>query len=234
MSGSEELFVEPDAFSGTARLFPLPNLVLFPHVLQPLHIFEPRYRDLLAEAIEEDRLIAMALLSPGWEADYEGRPPVESTACLGRVATWQQLPDGTYNILLAGLKRLSIESELPPHKSFREARVQLLEDRYSPQGAARRPELQRCLLEAFGRALPSSPETREQINELLSGELSLGTLADIIAYSLELSIECKQKLLAEPNVDRRASQLIEHLHRLTAAPKNPSGPAFFPPEFSAN
>ena len=69
---------------GVARLFPLPNLVLFPHVLQPLHIFEPRYCDLLEAALADDRLIAMAVLAPGWEKDYEGRPPVHPIACLGR------------------------------------------------------------------------------------------------------------------------------------------------------
>ena len=64
----------PDEFAGTARLFPLPNLVLFPHVVQPLHIFEPRYRQLMADALADDRLIAMALLRPGWEEDYHRKP----------------------------------------------------------------------------------------------------------------------------------------------------------------
>ena len=71
-------------FAGTARLFPLPNLVLFPHVMQPLHIFEPRYREMTADALATDRLIALALLQPGWEADYDGKPAVYPVACLGR------------------------------------------------------------------------------------------------------------------------------------------------------
>ena len=58
----EPLAFSPDQFSGLARMFPLPNLVMFPHVMQALHIFEPRYRALFEEAIEDDRLIALGVL----------------------------------------------------------------------------------------------------------------------------------------------------------------------------
>jgi len=101
METFENLRFSFENFSGTVRLFPLPNLVLFPHVMQPLHIFEPRYRSLLEDALRSDGLIAMATLAPGWEADYEGRPPLYPTACLGRIATHRQLDDGTYNVLAA-------------------------------------------------------------------------------------------------------------------------------------
>src|SRR5262249_58348054 len=87
-------------FHGKARLFPLPNLVLFPHVMQPLHIFEPRYRQMTADTLASDRLIALALLRPGWEADYEGKPDLYPVACLGKVVADQKLEDGRYNILL--------------------------------------------------------------------------------------------------------------------------------------
>src|SRR5947208_17093988 len=93
-------------FSGTARLFPLPNLVLFPQVVQPLHVFEQRYRQMTADALAGDRLIAMALLRPGWEADYDGRPAIHPVACLGRVVADQRLDDGRYNLLLRGLARV--------------------------------------------------------------------------------------------------------------------------------
>ena len=86
MSESEESFsFSPEQFSGNARVFPLPNLVMFPHVMQPLHIFEPRYRAMLEEALEDDRLIAMGLLAPGWEQQSEGRPTLRNTACSNRV-----------------------------------------------------------------------------------------------------------------------------------------------------
>src|SRR5262245_20349927 len=89
-----------EGFAGLARLFPLPNLVLFPHVIQPLHIFEPRYRQLLADALVDDRLMAMALLQPGWEKDYHQRPPIHPVVCLGRIFKEEKLADGRYNLLL--------------------------------------------------------------------------------------------------------------------------------------
>ena len=76
-------------FCGKVRLFPLPNLVLFPEVMQPLHIFEPRYRQMTADALAGDRLIALGLLRPGWEADYDGKPAIYPVACLGRVVPGQ-------------------------------------------------------------------------------------------------------------------------------------------------
>src|SRR3954447_10843753 len=90
-------------FSGLARLFPLPNLVLFPHVVQPMHIFEPRYRQMTAESLAGDRLIAVVLLQPGWEEHYDDRPALHAVGCLGRIVAEERQADGRYNLLLRGL-----------------------------------------------------------------------------------------------------------------------------------
>ena len=87
-------------------LFPLPNVVLFPNVFLPLHIFEPRYRAMVADAIAGDRMIGMVLLRPGWEHDYEGRPPVFAVGCSGVITHVEQLADGRYNIVLRGSRAL--------------------------------------------------------------------------------------------------------------------------------
>jgi Lon protease-like protein len=236
MAASDELFLlQPEHFSGVARLFPLPNLALFPHVLQPLHIFEPRYRALVEEAMAADRLIAMALLEPGWEPDYEGRPPVSGIACLGRITTAQRLDDGRYNILLAGLKRVRLLRELPPKKLFREAQVELFDDFYPAGGAVQRPLVQRRLVEAFRRSLPNMPEAREQLDQLLSGDVCLGTLTDILAYTLDLDLAIKQRLLSEQNVDRRAALLLDQLEQAGLSPAMAAGRGkVFPPGFSSN
>src|SRR5881227_916572 len=115
-------------FSGSARLFPLPNLVLFPHVVQPLHVFEPRYRQMTADALAADRLIALALLKPGWEDAGAEPPAVCPVACLGRVVADQLLPDGRYNLLLRGLSRLRLLGEVPDDRPYRTARAELLTD----------------------------------------------------------------------------------------------------------
>src|SRR3954447_25834770 len=105
MSAPEELYFQPENFSGKVRLFPLPNLVLFPHVLQPLHIFEPRYRQMTRDALAGDRLLGMALLRPGWEGDYQGRPAIEPVVCLCKITKDQALDDGCFNLLVRGLAR---------------------------------------------------------------------------------------------------------------------------------
>ncbi len=102
MSDLQSAISWPDDFSGRVRLFPLPNLVLFPHVVQPLHIFEPRYCEMLADSMASDRLIAMALLEPGWEAQYQKKPPIASVVCVGKILTHAPTHDHRHNILLAG------------------------------------------------------------------------------------------------------------------------------------
>src|SRR6266478_1874185 len=92
-------------------LFPLPNVVLFPNVFLPLHIFEPRYRDMIADAIESDRMIGMVLLKAGWQHEYEGRPPVYPIGCSGVITHVDRLADGRYNIVLRGVERFRILEE---------------------------------------------------------------------------------------------------------------------------
>src|ERR687888_1571851 len=95
----------------TIPIFPLPNAVLFPNVYLPLHIFEARYRAMVADALKGDRIIGMVLLQPGYEADYEGRPPVYPTGCAGLVTHSEPLPDGRYNIVLRGIEKFRITAE---------------------------------------------------------------------------------------------------------------------------
>ena len=223
------------SFGGTARLFPLPNLVLFPHVVQPLHIFEPRYRRMTADALGGDRLIAPVLLRPGWEEDYDDRPAIESVACLGRVVAHQLLPDGRYNLLLRGLSRVRIVEEVADDLPYRSARVELLPDGPSPplaQAMGLRQKLADDVLSRF----PLSGTAREQLRELFGGEMPLGALCDVLAFALPLPPEAKQALLAETTVDLRAGLLLEAV-RVAAPPQlvTPCGPdRKFPPDFSVN
>src|SRR5688572_7162698 len=167
----DELLFNGGSFSGLARLFPLPNLVVFPHVVQPLHVFEPRYRELMQDALAGDKLIAMAVLAPGWENDYEGRPAVRPVACLGRIATHERLPDGRFNMLLLGLRRVRLVEELPPEHLYRVAHVELLEDAYPAMGDAGREQLQQRLLAALRHKLQPVAHGKEQLEKLLAAEM---------------------------------------------------------------
>ena len=92
-------------------LFPLPNVVLFPNVFLPLHVFEPRYRNLVSDALDSDRLIGMVLLREGWDDQYEGCPPVYSIGCSGVITHVEPLNDGCYDIVLRGVERFRIVDE---------------------------------------------------------------------------------------------------------------------------
>src|SRR5438128_12227278 len=92
-------------------LFPLPNVVLFPNVFLPLHIFEARYREMVADAVASDRLIGMVLLRPGWERNYEGRPAVYPIGCSGVMTHVERLGAGRYTLVLRGLERFRIVNE---------------------------------------------------------------------------------------------------------------------------
>lgn len=215
-------------FTGRARLFPLPNLVLFPHVVQPLHVFEPRYRRMTARALAGDRLIALVLLKPGWEADYDHRPGVHAVGCLGRIAAEQRLDDGRYNLLMRGLSRIRIRGELADDEPYRTARAELLPDETPSHVEAGR--LRRDLGE---QVLPRfRGQSQTQLKELFAGELPLGALADILSFAMPFSVAEKQELLDETDVASRVIRLAALIDGL-AAPAAPSARKF-PPDFSAN
>ena len=225
-------------FKGTARLFPLPNLVLFPHVVQPLHIFEPRYRQMTRDALAADRLIAMVLLRPGWEADYQGRPPLYPVACLGRILAEQCLDDGRYNLLLRGLRRVHILGEVPGDTLYRTAHVELLADEPPADERARRG-LRRRLAETVPVWFAGQAKVVAKFEELFQGELDLGTLCDVLSFALPLDIEFKQTLLATLSVEERVRRLLRQLAAqkppaAAPAPAPAEAPRKFPPEFSSN
>jgi uncharacterized protein len=95
-------------------IFPLPSVVLFPNVFLPLHIFEPRYRQLFNEALAGDRMVGMVLLRPGYEADYEGTPPIYATGCSALITHAEKLDDGRYNVVLRGIEKFTINAEEDP------------------------------------------------------------------------------------------------------------------------
>ena len=222
-------------FSGVARLFPLPNLVLFPSVVQPLHIFEPRYRHMMADALAGDRLLSIVLLKPGWEEDYDRRPPVHRVACLGRIFNEERLADGRYNLLLHGLHRIRIVEELTADRPFREASVQLLEDQPCAS-AADEVQLQEEMQRMLPPLLSAQGGAAEQARKLLDSGLPLGTLADVFAFALPLEAEFKQQLLEMLDVKRRTEMLLSQLSELAAEPEPVEPPAErkFPPDFSEN
>lgn len=219
-------------FQSRARLFPLPNLVLFPHVVQPLHIFEPRYRQMTADALSDDRLITLALLQPGWEEAGDRPPDLHPVACLGRVVADQLLPDGRYNLLLRGLSRARIVEEVAGDKPYRSAKVELLTDQAPPPAKAK--QLRRRLSEIVLPRFAATGPALEQLRELFQGELPLGALCDILSFALPVTLDYKQALLEQIEVDQRVSLLLDALEATPAGKSLVSGDRKFPPDFSPN
>ena len=214
-------------FSEEARLFPLPNLVFFPHNVQPLHIFESRYREMMKDAIEGDQLITLATLEPGYEVDYYSRPPLAPVACAGRITHYEQNEDGTYHLLLVGMHRVRIGEEITPVRSFRRAKIAVLKEKPVPDHS----EAGQQLADGLERALPvMKPLTAE----FRKGKLTISSLTDIVAFHLPLPLPVKLELLAETDALRRATLLLDKLP--TSSPKStpPSNRRTFPPTFGLN
>lgn len=207
MDTLDEFAFSLEQFRGTARLFPLPNLVMFPHVVQPLHVFEGRYCELLEDALADDGLIAMGLLVPGWESEYEGRPPVSPAVCLGRVIAHSRQSDGHYSILLAGLQRGRLVRELAPTRSFREVQIELLPEIHQSAAAPLRPVLRRNLMNHFRDLAPYLESIEEPLDDLFEGDIPLNVLTDIVSFTMKLGLPEKLELLAEADVDLRARRL---------------------------
>ncbi len=213
-------------FAGTARLFPLPRIVLFPQVVLGLHVFEPRYRQMTAHALAGDHLMAVVMLMDEAEAASD-RAAIEEVACLGEIIWHEKLTDGRYDIRLRGLSRARIVSEMPTDNLYRTARVELMPDT-TPSDLAELSRLRRDLSDAVLPRFVDGSAAQLQLRELFAGDSPLGHLCDILAYALPLTAEMKQLLLSEPRVDRRATTLTESLQLHAARADRPFPPAFSP------
>ena len=195
-------------------LFPLPNVVLFPNVFLPLHIFEPRYREMIADALNSDRMIGMVLLRPGWERDYEGRPAVYPIGCSGVITHNERLTDGRYDIVLRGLDRFRIVQE-NHDRSYRRAIVENLPDE-APAGDQRRIiHTYRTRLEAILGTDPRVGDAR--IPSAMGDE----DLVNALAQYLDLEPLEKQALLEKPCLRARAESLVELLEMKTLMARTP-------------
>ncbi len=181
------------------RLFPLSNVVLFPGVTLPLHIFEPRYRALVSDALDDDRMIGMVLLQAGWEGDYEGRPPIYPIGCSGVIVHHARLDDGRYNILLRGLDRFRVLDE-DHARPYRLATVDLL-DAPAPD------ENERGAL----RELRVSLEAKLASSSAHLAAMSDEDVVHTLAQYLDLEPLEKQMLLECATPRRRAESLIDLL-----------------------
>ena len=216
-------------FSNQCRLFPLPDVLLFPHALLPLHIFEPRYRQMTEDALAGDRLITMVQIRPAPEGSPWAEPvPIMEVGCVGKIVQNERLSDGRFNFLLLGCKRVRFKREITSGKLYRIAEAEIMEDE-EPGEADKRSR--RELVGLFRLVFKRRHRLDEDLESLLRSPVPLGVLTDIITHALGLPSATKHELLAEPKVDRRVKLLRSLLRRII---DDVEMALTFPPNFSAN
>jgi Lon protease-like protein len=186
-------------------LFPLPEVVFFPQTILPLHIFEPRYRQMVSDCLAGERWLGVVMLRPGWEKDYEGRPPVCDIAGAGEIIQAEALPDGRYNILLDGRARIRILEELPSDgRPYRLARAQRLDERGPQPGDRSFPERMRELRLAHARLLVALGQSHaDVVGRLTVAGMAPGAMIDRIVSAVVPDAAVRQRVLETLDVGER-------------------------------
>ena len=186
-------------------LFPLPETTLFPGVSRPLLIFEPRYRAMIADALKGDRIIGMVRLRPGFEKDYEGRPPIYAVGCAGRIEEYEQLPDGRYVILLKGLTAFRVLGE-NQRKPYRLGRVEAVPDRIEEQERLALSSIRNRMASLLARVLPFGVDPPDV-------SLDDDEYVNVVAQNLPMPEDDRQDLLERSSVLARAKAVIARLEQ---------------------
>jgi hypothetical protein len=197
----------PAGLPAVIPIFPLEDATLFPNASYPLHIFEPRYRAMIADALKGNRIIGMVTLQPGHEAEYEGRPPIFAIGCAGLITEYEELPDGRFNIVLGGLVKFRVTSE-DNSRPYRLAAVQAVPEPLDEKKAA---------------ALTKERQRLDQLIEALSDTLGIGQippgepdeqLVDELSQFLPMPRGQRQRLLEREDPLSRAVIVVGLLESL--------------------
>lgn len=218
MEPVDDLIQIPEKFAGRVRLFPLPQLVLLPYHVRGLHLFEPRYRQLFEDAMSDDQCIAMAMFSPGWNSQYQERPPIRPWICLGRVVKHQQRDDGTYDLMLMGVRAARVLRELPPQRMYREAEVEL-----QPAPDFQLTPVKKWLRTKLVNAALQSRDRRsvdDSLYQVLRDVMPLEIVTNVIAARLRGADALRIQLLEQSDSIEQAQTLLAHLKPDEDPPKS--------------
>jgi Lon protease-like protein len=187
-------------------IFPLPDLVFFPKTYLPLHIFEPRYRQMVMDAKSGDQMIGMVLLKEGWEEEYDRNPATYRVGCVGRMVKMEVLDDGRFNIVLHGLEKFIIKEEFFD-RSYRQAAVELLGPRTETPVSIGN-ELKECLirlLKEYGLLI----KIEQQVDVLFRSRLEDEALVHTLSFVLNFTPLEKQFLLEAEHLDQQGHRLAD-------------------------
>lgn len=193
-------------------IFPLPRVVLLPSEVLPLHVFEPRYIELVRDAVASHRVIGMVEVLPGHEDELPQSPPVRDIGCVGFVAAHEELEDGRFVMWLLGLERFHIERELDVPTSYRQVQVRYQPTPESPKRLAGIRPLRQELRTLLPTLVDLDDSSREQFANHMA-EVSDAQLIALASQILELPSDRKQTLLEAGTLSERFLMVYEDLYR---------------------
>ncbi len=196
-------------------LFPLPEVVLFPHALLRLHIFEERYKQLVRDILTGARLLVVAALAPEAGSDPE-RPAVLPIAGVGEIVMSHQLPDGRFNLVVRGRTRVRIDGELFSDRLYRMVTATALPDVSGEEGEIR--DADQALRALIGRLADAIPEGGELLRGV-AAQASPAELVDGLASALIGDARLRQQLLETRDVGKRIERVATEVVAMTARMK---------------
>jgi len=191
-------------------LFPLPNFVLFPRTHVPLHVFEPRYREMMDFAMAGERRLGMAHLREGYEKDYHGAPPIYRVLTAARILTADQLPDGRWSILIEGIERVAIRQEVQT-EPFRIAEVTPITEGFPPTERDEVMALMRKIAALAEHVGARFADGRRILTNLVNTHQHPAVVCDVVASTLVMDPYARQSLLEETILHRRMKLLLVQL-----------------------
>jgi uncharacterized protein len=207
----EEKGFDPTVLS-SLPIFPLPNCVLLPGGLLPLHVFEPRYRDLTRHCLATHQTMGVARLRPGFESAYYGRPPVYERFGVGKIICSEELPDGRFALLLRGIARVEIARELSTEHAYRCVEARVLSDESTDLGEVR--DHHRKLIKLCDRLAEVIEKGGPQLRDLVRSFDSPGECADAVAAALIMDADERQELLEACDPMVRLQRTLGHVSHL--------------------
>ena len=224
----------PDDFDGTVRLFPLKNVVLFPGVVQAFNIFEPRYREMMQDCLDSDQLLTIATVDSLSDVLPSGEPAIEPIVCVGRVLNSTKLDNGNFNLLLIGVRRAMVLTELDTHLPYRLAEVKIQNEDLTEQfsgGVSRE-----MIFSKLSELLQSTSGINDQVvNQFDEKDLPLCRLVDMVCCASGMTSDDQYRILSTLDLNHRARLLLSLLDQRIQGIRqdNDLGPGF-PPKFSLN
>jgi uncharacterized protein len=213
---SDELSIRLN-FGRPMPIFPLATVTLLPHAVMPLHIFESRYRQMITDALDGAGQIAMGVFKGDhWRWEYEGKPPIRAAVCVGQIVQHHKLDDGRYYVVLQGICRAKVISEISPpseHTLYRQVMLEPLgldltnEEDLMPG----REQLCRLFLES---TLSDLTRAKTFVRHLADTSIPISAVLDFIIAELVPDPEAKYELLAEPNTPARLNTVVAHLNKI--------------------